>query len=533
MMNIAVQTNSQKKRVHAVLARGAASCTLSGGLYPLTADTMLEAAPRSGRGRRIFWSVVVFATLCNTAQAADVLSRRIDVVFKETPLTEALQVVAKRAGFEWSYNANILDGSRRANLIANDWTVRETLYEILGQGYEFKTNGNYLILKKRKKPAEQLSGYVKDPVTGRRLANATVYDRETLRATTTDSTGYYELKVRKNTEVVVARLDYKDTILTVTSQTPRYQKVDLQINTTPQPRSRKWEENLQIVATKAEKFFKATLPKWNALNLPDSLHRRGQISFLPALGTNHTLSAQVTNDWSLNVLAGTSQANRRLEVAGLSNFTKTRVEGVQVAGVFNELHGNMDGVQVAGVYNHCGDTLRGVQVAGIINLDNQASGAAAQIAGIANHVRGGVAILQVAGLYNRMRGGITGLQAAGLFNSTRDTVLGMQVAGLFNQTACAYGSQVAGFSNNTPSGILGLQVSGFHNRAAVVDGVQVSGFVNRADTIVGIQVSGAVNHAKKVKGVQIGLFNSAKTLDGLQIGLLNRSGRRVLPLINW
>jgi hypothetical protein len=36
-----------------------------------------------------------------------------------------------------------------------------------------------------------------------------------------------------------------------------------------------------------------------------------------------------------------------------------------------------------------------------------------------------------------------------------------------------------------------------------------------------------------VRGLQFGLFNSAKDLKGLQIGLLNRSGRRVLPIINW
>lgn len=476
--------------------------------------------------------VVLLAFVVGIAHAAEVLERRIDVVFKETPLKDALQIVAQRAGFEWSYNANILDGARKTNLIANDWTVRETLYEILGQGYEFKTNGNYLILKKRKKPAEQLSGYIKDPATGQRLANATVYDRQTLRATTTDSNGYYELKVRKSTEIVVARLDYRDTIFPVTRQTPRFQKIDLQVNTTVKPRPRTLEENLQIAATKAERFFQASLEKWNALNVNDSLHRRYQISFLPVLGTNHTLSAKVVNDWSLNILAGTSSGNRRLEVAGLANFTRKEIEGVQVAGIFNEVRGNMRGVQVGGIYNHTADTLSGVQVGGLFNFNSHASRAATQIAGIANNTRSGRAIAQVGGIYNRMHGSLEGVQVGGIFNHTDDTLRGIQVGGIANVAPHAYGAQVAGITNISPAGLLFLQVGGIHNYAEQIDGLQVAGILNRADSVDGAQVA-LVNRTKKVKGVQIGLFNSAQEVDGLQIGLLNRSGRRVTPFFNW
>lgn len=477
-------------------------------------------------------SVVWLVFMVHFARAGEVLERRIDVVFKGTPIREALQIVAQRAGFEWSYNASILDATRKTNLIANDWTVRETLYEILGEGYEFKTNGNYLILKKRRKPAEQLSGYVKDPATGQRLANATVYDRQTLRATTTDSNGYYELKVRKATEIVVARLDYRDTVFTVTRQTPRFQKIDLQVNAPSKPRPRTLEENLQIVATQAERFFKATLEKWNAVNVPDSLHRRYQISFLPVLGTNHTLSAKVVNDWSFNVLAGTSMGNRRVEVAGLANFTRKEIQGVQVAGVFNELRGNMNGVQVGGIYNHCGDTLNGVQVGGLFNFNRYADRAATQVAGIANNSSGGRVLVQVGGIYNRQRGNVLGVQVGGIFNHTRDTLTGIQAGGIFNQANFSRGAQVAGISNNAAAGISHLQVGGIYNHAQEVLGIQVAGVVNRADTLTGIQVA-AINRAKKAKGLQIGLFNSAKELDGFQIGLINRSGRRVLPLINW
>lgn len=496
--------------------------------------------------------LLLISILCCSipARAAEVLERKIDVVFRQTPLKEALNIIARDAGFEWSYNANILDGSRKTSLTANDWTVRETLYEILGEGYEFKQNGNYLILKKRRKPPEQLSGYVKDPENGKRLANVTVYDRQTLRATTTDSNGYYELKVKKNTEIVVALLDYRDTIFPVTRQTPRFQKIELQVSPVEKPRARPLDETLQIAASEAERFFRATLEKWNLINVQDSLHRRYQISFLPMLGTNHTLSGKVVNDWSFNILSGVSLGNRRLEIAGISNFTRQYVSGVQVAGVFNELHGDLHGVQVAGMYNRCGDTLSGLQIGGLVNVARHSAGVASQLGGIANFSRSGNMFAQVSGVWNRLNGNMTGLQLSAICNRTLDTLSGIQVAGIVNKTRMVTGvaSQVAGIANHAGQGEVQLQIAGIKNTAELVEllqvagivnkatsvrGLQAVGIVNKADSVRGLQVAGISNQARKVRGIQIGLFNSAQDIKGLQIGLINRSGRRVLPLLNW
>lgn len=421
-------------------------------------------------------------------QAADVLERHIDVHFQQTPLKEALATVARKAGFEWSYNANIVDAGKKISLLANDWTVRETLYELLGDGYEFKPNGQYLILKKRKKPAEQLSGYLKDPANGQRVANATVYDRHTLRATTTDSNGYYELRVKKSTQIAIIRLDYRDTIFPVTTKSPRFQKIDLQVAATPAAaHPLTLEESLQRAASQAERLFRASLEKWNGLSMPDSPHRRYQVSLLPRVGTNHTLSGKVVNDWSLNILAGISLGNRKLEVGGIGNFNRQNMTGLQLGGIFNELRGNAAGLQVGGIYNRVGDTLSGMQVGGIFNVANRTKGGAVQVGGISNFVR----------------------ETQGL------TV------------------QVGGIVNQAPHSQVFMQVGGIANRAGGISGLQVAGIINTVDTLQGLQVAGIANRARKVKGLQIGLFNAAQELDGLQIGLLNRSGRRVLPFINW
>jgi hypothetical protein len=395
--------------------------------------------------RYCLFLLLIWPHLAIPLHAAEVLERHIDVRFRQTPLREALEEVSKKAAFEWSYNANIVDATKRISFMANDWTVREILYEILGDGYEFKSNGNYLILKKRKKPAGEIFGYVKDPATGQRIAHATVYDRRTLRATSTDSNGYYELKVKKRTEIAIARLDYRDTIFVVTSQASRLQKIDLQIDSSKRQVMPKWEQWVENASTGTERFFRATVEKWSDRNVRDSIHRRFQMSLLPKLGTNHNLSGKVVNDWSLNVLAGSSYGNQKLEIGGLGNFTRKDIKGVQIGGVFNEVQGTTKGLQIGGIYNRTADTLAGLQIGGVINLSRQASSETAQIAG----------------LYNQNRAGILRFQIAGAANLA-DTVQGFQIAGVFNHANKVRGFQI-GLINSARE-VKGLQI-GLLNRS--------------------------------------------------------------------
>ncbi|MCC6411625.1 MAG: carboxypeptidase-like regulatory domain-containing protein, partial [Saprospiraceae bacterium] len=413
--------------------------------------------------RTILLVLLFLAAGPNTLKAGkppdrDPLSRIVNVSFRQSKLGDALNVLSTQGGFQWSYNAAIIDASRLVTLQGADITVREALYQLLGDNYTYKSNGNYIVIKKQKAPKDELSGYLRDPETGERIANATVYDKKTLRATKTDSSGYYNLKVKRHAEIVVSKLDYRDTVIVVTPQTPRYQSI--QIAPVDAPVVAHEAPVAAVVVHEVERFFKATVDKWHNANVKqDSLHREFQISFLPKLGTNHTLSAQVTNNWSLNVLAGVSAGVNKLEVGGLGNFTREEVRGVQVGGLFNELRGENHGVQVGGLYNRAGTINNGVQVAGWVNLTKEGA------------------------------------------------PLSVQVAGLIN---------------NTPKGESMVQVSGLVNHADTITGVQVAGLVNNANFVEGVQVSGLVNNAGKVRGIQISFFNRAKELDGLQIGLLNR-----------
>ncbi|MBL7828857.1 MAG: carboxypeptidase-like regulatory domain-containing protein [Saprospiraceae bacterium] len=428
---------------------------------------------------KIYLLVFFTCAWMTPVRADDLLARRLSVSFEAVPIRQALDEVARLANFEWSYNAGILETNRRVSLQARDWTVREILRELLGDQYQFKSNGKYLILKKQKPPKSELSGVVRDPVTGERLANVTVYDKKTLRAATTDSSGYYRLKVKRNAEIVVSRLGYRDTILQVNSETNRYQKLELKPvipDSSKVPLS--IQRSIKNTYNELEYFFNATLDKWHSANVPDTLHRRFQVSFLPKLGTNHVLSDKVTNDISLNILAGQSAGVGAVEVAGLGNFTKHQVEGVQVAGLFNDNRGYCSGVQVAGLVNRTADTLTGVQTAGLLNVAGASPYFSVQVAGLVNIIRS---------------------------------------------------SQADSMQNNQA---VVVQVGGLFNHCNHLTGVQVAGLINHGKEVSGVQVAGVLNRVRKMRGIQIGLSNHADELKGVQIGLINRSGKRWFPFIN-
>lgn len=419
---------------------------------------------------------ILFLFVSSVLHATDVLERTVSVQFDQTPLKEALTEIARQGGFEWSYNARILDESQRVTLVAIGWTVRETLMYVLGEGYTFKQNGEYLILKKQKKPQQRLSGYISDSRTGQKMANVTVYDRQTLRSTTTNGNGYYELPVGDRSEIVISKLDYRDTVLQVSSQTPRLVKLDLHVDSLPPPGGPTFREEVNRLSVQLEEFFVKSSQKMSARNVRDSLHRYAQVSFLPGLGTNRRLSGSVTNDWSLNILAGYSRSNRVVELGGLGNINRETMQGFQAAGLFNITGHDATGFQGAGLFNNLGDNLRGVQ-------------------------------------------------AAGLYSFTGDTLRGAQFSGITNYAK--FGSpgafQAAGIFNLLPQGQAAGQLAGIANHAGKITGLQAAGIVNTADTLRGVQAAGILNRARDVRGAQIGLINFARDIRGVQIGLINLS----------
>lgn len=442
--------------------------------------------------------------------AQPLLERRVDLSLHNVSQQQALEVVAQRAGFQWSYNVSLLDAAKRIDYAAQGVSVREALFRILGPGFEYKAGPGYLSLKKTKKGQERLSGYLTNSRTGQRVAGATLYDRRTLRTTATDSSGFYDLPVGPRAEVVIAKLDFRDTLLRINSTTSHTQDISLRANPTAPMPSRAAERDDNLLDSELGKFFVRSVQRFSTRNVHDSLHRIGQISLLPKLGTNRGMSGHVVNDFSLNLLAGYSLGNRVLEVATIGNITRRYLSGLQVAGVFNELRGSSEGVQVAGLWNRVGDTLRGAQVAGVFNFARRTPKMAIQVAPLINYVEKGQVPVQVAGLAN-----------------FADTLRGIQVGAVWSRANVLRAVQVNGLWSHARQSRSGVQVAGGHSsvRRGRVQ-LQVAGLTNQADSLIGVQVAGFANQARVLRGLQLGLINHANVIDGgLQLGLLNTSRR--------
>ncbi len=218
----------------------------------------------------------------------------------------------------------------------------------------------------------------------------------------------------------------------------------------------------------------------------DKPHSRVQVSFFPPLSTNGRHSGDYTNDFSFNILAGSSKNEQAFSFTGLVSVVKNNVTGFHFTGLTNHIGNNSRGFIFGGLFNYVGGEGEGLMFGGLANI-------------VGSNHKG----LQFGGLFNRVSD-FEGLQFGGLFN-TANNVKGFQFGGLVN------------LSNN----VKGLQFGGLINSTGNVKGLQFGGLVNLSDDVKGFQFGGLANIAKRVHGLQFaGLVNVAEESD-YPIGLIN------------
>lgn len=422
----------------------------------------------------------------------------------------ALKKISQQGDFTFSYNPAIIDAAKIVSSTFAGLTVREILDQLFQGTVQYKARGNYIILTKAQVSTNEsrlYSGYVVDEATGQRLKNVSVYDPVSLSSAVTDAYGYFQIKIDKpSADVILAinKQNYTDTIVAVPSGKRGLLKIPISIN------KDKIATLADSVGEKIKRFWETkvlALKSVNIDNIQDTLYRTTQFSVVPFIGTNHTLSGNVINDYSFNIFGGYSRGVRKLELGGLFNIVREDVEGTQFAGLFNAVGGKTSGVQLAGLANLNLDTVKGAQFAGLINLNWNSTKK-----------------LSAAGLINFTHKDSRGVHLAGLGNMTLGKQEGPHIAGLFNfSTNDAGPAQVSGLLNFTAGGMKGAQASGLVNFAAKeVRGAQVAGLINVAPRkITGAQVSGLLNYATKVKGVQIGIINIADSIKGVPLGFFS------------
>ncbi|WP_316810226.1 STN and carboxypeptidase regulatory-like domain-containing protein [Pedobacter heparinus] len=420
------------------------------------------------------------------APARHNLEKRVSITLSNTSISEVLKKVSRAGEFYFSYSGTLFKQDSLVSLDIRNEPVREILNKLFNNKVDYKENGDYIILRyaanhltiepENITTAEKLyliSGYVIDTETGRKVKQASVYEKRLLQSTLTDQDGFFKLRFKgDHTEVILtaSKENYRDTTLIFLS--------DIKVKPEGYKDSGSDEANgvfSDVESSGLGRFFISSRQRIQSLNIPSFFANSPfQTSLTPGLSSHGIMSAQVINKFSLNVLGGYTAGTNGFEIAGLFNITKGDVKKLQFAGLFNEAGGSLNGFQVAGLLNN---------------------------------VRGEKKGFQAAGLLNRVKENTEGFQVAGLCNLSYKNMMGAQAAGIMNLVAeNAHGVQIAGIANLVRKDM---------------DGTQVAGIGNMTRHLKGVQIAGIFNYAKRMDGFQVGLINVSDTSSGYSLGLIN------------
>jgi hypothetical protein len=449
--------------------------------------------------------VLLFFTNTCSSYSQGPLSRNVSLDVNRQRLDNVLEILSNKGNFYFSYNSMTVKKDSLVSFSVRNKPVKEILDLLFNNTYEFKESGNYIII--RKAPIRMImvtnkgivedrvysvSGFVYDEQSGTAIYEASVYEKRLLASALTNNEGFFKIKLKSSkastAQLTVSKEFYEDTTvviqprhnqqLTITmmpvekaSDNVVVSPEDYLVSDTIRPPQVLTDTGIKSpvpsapVSIKVErtgmgKFLLSAKQKVQSLNLKKFFTTRPfQVSFTPGLGSHGKLSAQVINNFSLNILGGYTGGTNGIEIGGLFNINKKDVKYFQAAGLFNAVGGHMKGLQIAGINNTVLDSVSGFQAAGVNNV-----------------VKGKFTGFQLGGVYNHVTDSVKGFQAAGVGNFARKKVSGVQLAGVVN------------FSNKETDGV---------------------------------QIAGVLNYSKKLRGVQFGLINIADTSEGYSIGLIN------------
>lgn len=397
-----------------------------------------------------------------------------------------LQKIGKAGGFYFTYNGALFARDSIVNVNVRNKPVREILDELFNGTVDYKENEEYIILRYAVNhfsieaesivTAENLysiTGRVVDIQTGKRVKNASVYEKRLLQSALTDEEGFFSLKFKGEHSGIVltaSKETYRDTSIIFLSS------IDIKPEGYDDPDKEKGTfmsdmlDNLKI-----GRWLTSSKQRIQNMNIPNFLTNMPvQASLTPGLSSRGSMSGSVVNKFSLNLVGGYTAGVDGFEMAGVFNLNKANARYMQVAGVLNMVGGSTEGVQMAGVFNVVGKNANG-----------------AQFSGVYNHVKGNVNGIQMSTI-NYVNGFVEGLQFSAVSNTVNGSLRGFQMTGVLNA--------VRKESN-------GLQISAVGN-VALKD-------------MRGVQFSGIFNYAKNNKGLQLSLINIADTSTGVSLGLIN------------
>src|SRR3989339_239313 len=495
----------------------------------------------------MFAGIVAFLFLKEVNAQTNLLSKRISISVESIPMEQALMKLSEVGGFNFSYNSDIFRSDSLVTLKVRNKPVENALKLLFADKMRYKVVGNHIIIlpNSEKKNTERtankeygmgaytITGYVFDASTGLALPNATIYEVDGKIVAYSNSIGFYKIVLPSDLNLkglTYCRYGYLDSILLI-----RPSK-SVQIDVSLQPKQKELIKIQTRTTVLQSDLHGSSIVNWlvpnetmlNAENLKVYEKKTFQVSLLPFVGSNYTLSGTATNNLSLNILAGYSGSVDGIELGGLFNIVKNDVkglqmagwgnivgnntEGIQMAGYFNLNMGSVTGAQLAGFQNTLRGEMHGIQVSGFNNVTTQHVDGA-QITGFVNVALKDVRLAQVAGFVN-YGGNIGGIQASGFVNVAMGDVEMAQLTGFVNYGKNIGGLQAAGFVNYADGDVDAAQLAGFVNVCNSVTGTQLAGFVNVAyDTVEAFQGAGFVNYGGSVTGTQLAGFVNVATVE--------------------
>jgi hypothetical protein len=404
-------------------------------------------------------------------------------------LDDVLRTISKAGNFYFSYSSDLLKKDSLVTLTMTYKPIRQVLDTIFRRRLEYKVNGNYIILRKAPPPPAPppahtnpedkkftVKGVVLDENTGEAISQASIYDKQGLIATLSNDDGFFTIRLKNRSSpaaLTVSKEFYEDT--TIRIESGFNQKITITV--APSSASRKMvtigpegylpsdsirveldgaqvylrQDPIQVEMTGLGRLLLSSKLKIQSINLHKYfIQQPFQLSLFPGIGTQGFLSPQITNKISLNIIGGYTAGLHGVELGGIINIDKTKVQGFQAVGIANVVGGPLKGVQLAGSHNIVLDSVRGFQAAGVGNFN-----------------KGRFNGVQLAGIMNQVSDSVEGMQAAGIINVTKREMKGLQLAGVINITHKLKGMQiglvnVADTSEGYGIGLINIVRHGMH-----------------------------------------------------------------------
>lgn len=462
-------------------------------------------------------SIVLLCFAGTQGYAQSVLQRNITMNVDHQRLDTVLRLMEQRGKFRFSYNSNLINKDSLVTIRASNETVKDALDQLLNHRFEYRESQNFIILRYAPNRLSlqmdkmvnddrnyHISGFVVNEQTGQKLMNASVYERQTLESTITNQDGHFDLDIKKDNHAIIltaSKENYKDTTVNLLGEV-----IVNGNNNTNTSFSYLTDDVSDFGKSGLVKLFTSSKQKIQSLNLGGLITQQPfQASLVPGLGSHGSLSGQVVNKASLNLLGGYNAGSNGVELAGLFNLDRGNVSFFQLAGAFNLIGGSVDGFQVAGGFNEAGGNMKGVQMAIGLNHTSGLNGFQASFLNVSEGNSRGIQL----GLSNIVTKQFSGIQLGGLFNYAQD-LKGFQI-GLINASDRSSGISI---------GLLNFVQNGYQKLVANTNETINTNLLYKNGTplLYNIIVTGAnVWNKKKLFAAGLGFGNELSIFNSLAV----------------